>query len=151
MCIRDSTITSRRWRAVMKEVDKGCSEFCVTVGTATRTAGILVHSWLKALAVNLSWPSGRLWLCVGLIGSNNPWWLKPDLVVYANHFSSSSWLWVDECFFWYRDFINNDCVMSHIDGLLGGSRPRLAAAVTQSLQHSRTRYFWTNRRHAAVN
>jgi len=35
------TVKSRRWRAVMEEVDKGCSEFCVTVGTATRTAGIL--------------------------------------------------------------------------------------------------------------
>jgi len=23
------TIKSRRWRAVMEEVDKGCSEFCV--------------------------------------------------------------------------------------------------------------------------
>ena len=29
----------------MEEVDKGGSEFCVTVGTATRTAGILMH-WL---------------------------------------------------------------------------------------------------------
>jgi len=55
-------IKSRRWRAVMEEVDKGCSEFCITVGTVTRTAGILIHSWLKALAVNLSWPPGRLWL-----------------------------------------------------------------------------------------
>jgi len=27
---------------------------------------MLIHSWLKMLAVNLSWPSGRL---VGLIGS----------------------------------------------------------------------------------
>ena len=26
-------IESRRWRAVMEDVDKGCSEFCVTVGT----------------------------------------------------------------------------------------------------------------------
>ena len=39
------------------EVDKGCREFCITVGTVTRTAGILIHSRLKALAVNLSWPS----------------------------------------------------------------------------------------------
>jgi len=38
----------------MEEVDKGCNEFCITVGTATRTAGILIHSWLKALAVNFS-------------------------------------------------------------------------------------------------
>ena len=44
----------------MEEVDKGRSKFCVTVGTVTRTAGILIHSWLKALAVNLSWSSGRL-------------------------------------------------------------------------------------------
>jgi len=33
------TIESRRWRAVVEEVDKGCSEFCTTVGTVTRTAG----------------------------------------------------------------------------------------------------------------
>ena len=37
---------------------------------------ILLHGGLKALAVNLSRPSGRLWLYVGLIGSNNPHWLK---------------------------------------------------------------------------
>jgi len=36
----------------MEEVHIGCSEFCVTVGTATRTAGILIHSRLKVLAVN---------------------------------------------------------------------------------------------------
>jgi len=60
-------------------VDKGCSEFCVIVGTVTRTAGILIHivGWrLKTLAVNLSQPSGQLWLYAGLIGSNNPRWLK---------------------------------------------------------------------------
>jgi len=51
------TIKSRRWRTVMEEVGKGCSEFCVTVGTVTRVAGILINSWLKALAVNLSQPS----------------------------------------------------------------------------------------------
>jgi len=50
----------------MEEVYKGCSEFCVTVGTVTRTASILIHSRLKALAVNLSLPSGRLWLLAGL-------------------------------------------------------------------------------------
>ena len=33
------TIKSIRWRAVMEEVDKRCSKFCVTVGTATRMAG----------------------------------------------------------------------------------------------------------------
>jgi len=38
------TTKSRRWRAVMEEVDKGCSEFCTTVGTVTRTAGILIQS-----------------------------------------------------------------------------------------------------------
>jgi len=54
------TIKSRRWRAIMEEVDKGCGEFCVTVHTATRTASILIHSRLKALAVNLSRPSGLL-------------------------------------------------------------------------------------------
>ena len=48
------TIKSRRWQAVMKEVDKGCSKFFVTVGTLTRTVGILIHSLLKVLAVNLS-------------------------------------------------------------------------------------------------
>ena len=41
------TIKSRRWRAVMEEVDKGCIKFCVTVGTATRTDDILIHSQLK--------------------------------------------------------------------------------------------------------
>ena len=51
------TIKSRRWQAMMEEVDKGCSEFCITAGTVTRTVGILIHSWLKALAVNLSQPS----------------------------------------------------------------------------------------------
>ena len=55
------TIKIGRWQAVMEEVNKGCGEFCITVGTATRTAGILIHSRLKALAVNLSRPSGRLW------------------------------------------------------------------------------------------
>ena len=39
----------------MEEVDKGCIEFCIIVGTVTRTAGILIHSQLKALTVNLSW------------------------------------------------------------------------------------------------
>jgi len=55
----------------MEEVDKRCSEFCVTLGTKTRTGGILIHSWLKALAANLSQPSGRLWLYAGSIGSIN--------------------------------------------------------------------------------
>jgi len=59
------TIKSRRWQAVVKQVDKGCCEFCVTVGTVTRTAGILIHGRLKALAVNLSQPSGQLWLHAG--------------------------------------------------------------------------------------
>jgi len=53
----------------MEKVDKGCSVFYVTVGTVIRTAGILIHSRLNALAVNLSWPSGRLWLYASLIGS----------------------------------------------------------------------------------
>jgi len=56
---------------VVNGCSKGCSEFCVTVGTATRTASILIHSRSNALAVNLSQPFGRLWLCAGLIGSNN--------------------------------------------------------------------------------
>jgi len=46
------TIKSRRWRAVTEEVDKGCRELCVTVGTVTRTASILIHSRLQALAVS---------------------------------------------------------------------------------------------------
>jgi len=50
----------------MTEVDKGCSEFCITVGTVTRTAGILIHSWLKALAVNLSRPT-LVVCCLNLI------------------------------------------------------------------------------------
>ena len=47
----------------MKEVHTGCSEFCATVGTVIRTAGILIYSRLKAVAVNLNWQSGQLsWL-----------------------------------------------------------------------------------------
>jgi len=49
----------------MEEVDKGCSEFCTTVGTVTRTAGTLIQS--KALAVNMRRPFGRLQLHAGLI------------------------------------------------------------------------------------
>ena len=49
------TILSRRWRAVMEEVDEGCSN--ITVATLIKTAGILIHSWLKALDVSLSRPS----------------------------------------------------------------------------------------------
>jgi len=93
---------SHYWPAVTEEVDNLCSEFCVTVGTASKIAGILIHSRLKVLAVNLSWPSGRLWLYAGLIGSNNPRWLEADLAVCANRSSSSSQVWVGECFIWYR-------------------------------------------------
>jgi len=85
------SIKSRRWRAVMEEVDKGCSVFCVTVGSVIRTADILIHSRLKALAVNMSRPYGRIWLYAGLIGSDNPHWLKADLVVCVDP-SSSSWV-----------------------------------------------------------
>jgi len=62
-----------------------------TVGTVTRTAGagILIHSRLEALAVNLSQPSTRLWLYAGLIVSNNPRWLKADFAVCVNPSSSS--------------------------------------------------------------
>ena len=49
------TIKSRRWQAVMEEVDKGCSEFCVTVGTVIRTAGILIHSRPTLVVCQLSW------------------------------------------------------------------------------------------------
>ena len=48
------TIKSRRLRAIMEEVDKGCSMLCLTVGTVIRTAGILIHSQLRALAVKLT-------------------------------------------------------------------------------------------------
>jgi len=72
----------------MDKVNTGCSEFCITVGTATRNASILIHSQLKALAVNLS----RHWLYAGLVESNNPLWLKADLVVCAKFSSFSSWV-----------------------------------------------------------
>jgi len=52
-------IKSRWWRAVVEEVGKGCSEFCITWGTVTRTTGILIHSRLKELTVNFSQLSGR--------------------------------------------------------------------------------------------
>jgi len=70
-CIKPS-----RCRAIMEEVDKGCSEFCVSVGMVTRTAGIQ----FKKLAVNQSRPFGRLWLYAGLIGSNNPCCTKQTLL-----------------------------------------------------------------------
>jgi len=73
----------------MEEDDKGCSEFCITVDTVTRTAGI-VHSRLQVLAANLSRPCSRLWLYVGFFRSINPRWLKADIVVCANPSSSSS-------------------------------------------------------------
>ena len=60
----------------MEEVDKGYSKFCITVGTVTRIAGILIHSQFKVKAVNLSRQYGRLWFYAGLIESNNPRWLK---------------------------------------------------------------------------
>jgi len=85
----------------MEEVDKGYCEFCITVGTVARTAGILIHSQLKALAVNLSWPFGRLRLYAGSVGSNNPRWLKADLVVCENS-SFFSWVWAGEFFFCYQ-------------------------------------------------
>jgi len=85
------TIKSRRWREIVEEVDKGCSDFCITVGTVTRTARILIRTRLKVPAVNLSQPSSRLWWYSGLIESNNPRWLKADHVVCANP-SSSSWV-----------------------------------------------------------
>jgi len=85
------TIKSRRWRAAMEEVDKGCSEFCVTVGTVTRTASILIRSWIKVRAVYLSHPSGRLWLYACLIRFNNLHWLKAYLVC-VNPSSSSLWV-----------------------------------------------------------
>ena len=38
----------RLGQAIMEELDKGCSECCATVGTATRTAGMLIHSQVKS-------------------------------------------------------------------------------------------------------
>jgi len=84
------TTQSPRWQAMMDEVDKGCNDFYITVGTVTRTAGILIHShrhWL----LNLSHPSGRLQLYAGLTESNNPR-CAMDLVVCANPISSSLWV-----------------------------------------------------------
>ena len=95
------TTKSTRWWALTEEVDSECSKFYVTVGTVTRIASILIHSRSKALAVNMSWPSSQLWLYAGLIGCNNPRWLKVVLVVCANPSSSSSWVWAGECCFWY--------------------------------------------------
>ena len=50
------TIKSRIWQAVMQEVCKRGSEFCITVRDQE-------SSWLKEVAVNLSQPSGRLVVC----------------------------------------------------------------------------------------
>jgi len=58
------------------------------------------HTDPLSVAVNLNQPSGRLRLYAGLIASNNPRWLKADLVFCANPSSSPSWVWVGE--FWYR-------------------------------------------------
>jgi len=62
---------------------------------------------VKVLAGNLCWPSGRLRLYVGLIGlaqstvkGMSSYAL--DLVVCEKPSSSCSWVWVGECFFWYR-------------------------------------------------
>ena len=45
-------------------------EFCIAVAPATRTAGIYWPSWLKALAVKLSRPSGWSGSHTGLIAFN---------------------------------------------------------------------------------
>ena len=104
------TTKSSRWWVIMKEVDKWCSNFSITVGTETRTAGILIYSWLNMLAANMSQPSGRLvvcWLNLVLQPSlaqnavNRTSSHAMDLVVYANT-SSSVWVWVGKCFFCYR-------------------------------------------------
>jgi len=55
----------------MEEVGKGCSEFCVEVGTATGTASILIRSRLKALACYCASHLVDFWLYAGLIGSVN--------------------------------------------------------------------------------
>ena len=44
----------------MEEVNKGCSKFCVTVDIVTRTAGILIHRQLNALAVHFVKPAIQL-------------------------------------------------------------------------------------------
>jgi len=48
------TTKSRRLRAIMKVVDEGCSEFCITVGTVTWTVGILICCQLKLSGCYLS-------------------------------------------------------------------------------------------------
>jgi len=55
-------IKSRRWRAVIEEVGKGCRELCVTAGTVTRT--------VKG--------TGRLWLFSCIFRSNISHWLKAN-------------------------------------------------------------------------
>jgi len=47
---------------------------------------MLIHSRLKALAVNMCQPPDRLRLYVGLTGSNNPRWLKAETVKYSKRF-----------------------------------------------------------------
>jgi len=63
------------------------SEFCITVGTATRTAGILTHSQRHWLLIWAGHPAN--WLCAGLIGSNNPRWLKADFQTQRRHWTST--------------------------------------------------------------
>jgi len=73
----------------MEKIDKGCNEFCIKAqsDTVTRTAGILINSQLKAQSLE---PAIQPILVVaGLTGSNNPRWLKADLVVCVNPSSSS--------------------------------------------------------------
>ena len=79
--------------------------------TRTASLSILIYSRLNALAVNFSQLSGRLCLHAGLIGSSKLAGSRHrtgdeldvmDLFVCANPSSPSSWVWVGECFFWYR-------------------------------------------------
>jgi len=85
---------------IMEEITKLIKDAasCVTVGTVTSTASILILCWLKALAVKSKL---AIWFYVGLIGFNNLRWFKAlqrmsthamDLVVCVNHSSSSSWV-----------------------------------------------------------
>ena len=69
------TIKSRRWRAVMEAVAKGC----------TPMQWVLRNSRYCDQDCQ---PSNNL--CH---------WLKAEFVVCVN--PSSTWVWVDECFFWY--------------------------------------------------
>jgi len=65
------TLPAQIMEAITKLIKDAAS--CVTVGTVTSTASILILCWLKALAVKSKL---AIWFYVGLIGFNNLRWLK---------------------------------------------------------------------------